>query len=138
VNLLPHRQPHRLGCITTPAPSGGQRPDSPTTAGLDLGPGVPQTVASRAQLKTILWNGPMGVFRLPHLRLLAARAIADATRSQERLPASSAAATRPRAVRHIGFADRVSYISTGGGRCWRYMGRRELCPCSGAGVKVKW
>jgi len=93
--------------------------------GLDIGP---QTVQRFTQVlagaKTIFWNGPMGVFENPAFRLGTA-AVAEAL-------ACSPAATvigggdSAAAAAQMGFADRITHISTGGGASLEYLEGIEL------------
>ncbi|WP_019948685.1 phosphoglycerate kinase [Hymenobacter aerophilus] len=97
--------------------------------GLDLGPdSIKAFTEVIRNSKTILWNGPMGVFELPTFAkgtTAVAQAIADATRESGAFSliggGDSAAA-----VNQLGFADQVSYISTGGGALLEYMEGKEL------------
>ena len=96
--------------------------------GLDLGPESSQAFAEVVrQSKTILWNGPMGVFEMPNFAKgtqAVAQAIADATQAGafSLIGGGDSAA----AVNQMGFADKVSYISTGGGALLEYMEGKEL------------
>ncbi len=96
--------------------------------GLDLGPDAREEFAAviRAS-KTILWNGPMGVFEMSNFSLgteFVARAVAEATEAgaYSLIGGGDSAA----AVQQMGFADRVSYISTGGGALLEFMEGKEL------------
>ncbi|AMJ65124.1 phosphoglycerate kinase [Hymenobacter sp. PAMC 26628] len=96
--------------------------------GLDLGPSAREEFADiiRAS-KTILWNGPMGVFEMSNFSLgteFVARAVAEATEAgaYSLIGGGDSAA----AVQQMGFADRVSYISTGGGALLEFMEGKEL------------
>jgi len=96
--------------------------------GLDLGPASRTAFAAiiRAS-KTILWNGPMGVFEMPnfaHGTEDVARAVADATAAgaYSLIGGGDSAA----AVQQLGFGEQVSYISTGGGALLEYMEGKEL------------
>lgn len=90
----------------------GQIPDD--FEGLDIGP---DTAARYRQLlagaKTVVWNGPMGVFEMPPFDA-GTRAVAEAIADSESLSiiggGDSAAA-----IQQFGLADRVSHVSTGGG-----------------------
>jgi phosphoglycerate kinase len=96
--------------------------------GLDIGP---KTIAAYAaeisKAKTILWNGPMGVFEMPAFAkgtLEIAKAVAAAT---------SAGATSivgggdsVAAVHQSGVANKISHISTGGGASLEFLGGRKL------------
>jgi phosphoglycerate kinase len=81
---------------------------------LDIGPASAQRlVALLSRAKTILWNGPLGVFEWPNFRQgteVVARAIADS-------PAFSIAGGGDTlaAIDCFGIAEQISYISTGGG-----------------------
>jgi len=96
--------------------------------GLDLGPVAREEFAGIIQdSKTILWNGPMGVFEMSNFSLgteYVARAIAEATEAgaYSLIGGGDSAA----AVQQLGFADRVSYISTGGGALLEFMEGKEL------------
>ena len=90
----------------------GQIPDD--YQGLDVGPETAARYAEVAKTaKTIVWNGPMGVFEMPPFdegtRVLA-QAIADSGATSIIGGGDSAAA-----VEQMGFAKRVSHVSTGGG-----------------------
>ncbi|TGE29379.1 phosphoglycerate kinase [Hymenobacter metallicola] len=96
--------------------------------GLDIGPESRETFADIIrQSKTILWNGPMGVFEMSNFAVgteFVARAIAEATANGafSLIGGGDSAA----AVNQLGFADQVSYISTGGGALLEYMEGKEL------------
>ena len=96
--------------------------------GFDIGPKTAATFRQKiAGAKTIVWNGPMGVFELPAFArgtLEIARAMAAAT---------SAGATSivgggdsVAALRQAGVADKISHISTGGGASLEFLGGRKL------------
>ena len=96
--------------------------------GLDLGPDSREAFAEVIrQSKTILWNGPMGVFEMSNFSLgteYVAQAIAEATAAgaYSLIGGGDSAA----AVQQLGFGDQVSYISTGGGALLEYMEGKEL------------
>ncbi|GAA3936108.1 phosphoglycerate kinase [Hymenobacter algoricola] len=96
--------------------------------GLDIGPESREQFADIIrQSKTILWNGPMGVFEMSNFSVgteVVARAIAEATAGGafSLIGGGDSAA----AVTQMGFADQVSYISTGGGALLEYMEGKEL------------
>ena len=96
--------------------------------GLDLGPDARDAFADAIQgAQTILWNGPMGVFEMPNFSLgtaAVAEAIAEATdRGAYSLIGGGDSAA---AINQLGYADRVSYISTGGGALLEYMEGKTL------------
>jgi len=85
--------------------------------GLDAGPktnvGFSYIIA---QSKTILWNGPIGVFEMPKFAkgtIELGNAIADAT--EDGAFSLVGGGDSVAAVKQFGFADKVSYVSTGGG-----------------------
>jgi len=82
--------------------------------GLDIGPETAKNYAAIvSQAKTVVWNGPMGVFEIPPFDAgtrAVAQAIADSGATSIIGGGDSAAA-----VVQLGFADQVSHISTGGG-----------------------
>ncbi|MCE2816560.1 MAG: phosphoglycerate kinase [Cryomorphaceae bacterium] len=97
--------------------------------GLDVGP---ETVAAYAKVvgnaKTLLWNGPLGVFELEafaHGTRALGEAIASATASGS-LFSLVGGGDSVAAVEQFGLADRVSYVSTGGGAMLEYLEGRVL------------
>jgi phosphoglycerate kinase len=90
----------------------GQIPDG--FEGLDIGPRTAQIYAGIVrQAKTIVWNGPMGVFEMPPFdegTKIVAQAIAEGSGTSVIGGGDSAAA-----IQQLGFADQVSHVSTGGG-----------------------
>lgn len=99
-----------------------------TWMGLDIGPETRELFADIIRnSKTILWNGPMGVFEMSNFAVgteFVARAIAEATANGafSLIGGGDSAA----AVNQLGFSDKVSYISTGGGALLEYMEGKEL------------
>lgn len=82
--------------------------------GLDIGPETAKLFAETVkQAKTVVWNGPMGVFEMPPFdegTKAVAQAIADSDAISIIGGGDSAAA-----IQQLGFADQVSHVSTGGG-----------------------
>ncbi|MGB8194343.1 MAG: phosphoglycerate kinase [Chitinophagaceae bacterium] len=77
--------------------------------------------------KTILWNGPMGVFEMEkfqHGTKSIAQAVADAT--QEGAYSLVGGGDSVAAVNQFGYDDKVSYVSTGGGAMLEYFEGKEL------------
>ena len=97
--------------------------------GLDIGPESVElfkTVIENS--KTVLWNGPMGVFEFPNFAL-GTNAIADAVvKTTEENGAFSliGGGDSAAAVNNAGYGDRVSYVSTGGGALLEYMEGKVL------------
>ena len=105
----------------------GEIPDG--WEGLDIGPKTIelfQKVVSES--KTILWNGPMGVFEFPNFAK-GTNAIADAVvKATEENGAFSliGGGDSASAINNAGYGDRVSYVSTGGGALLEYMEGKVL------------
>ncbi len=82
--------------------------------GLDIGPKTAELYADAVKsAKTVIWNGPMGVFENPIFAkgtIAVAKALAETTATTIIGGGDSAAA-----VTQLGFADKMSHISTGGG-----------------------
>ena len=85
--------------------------------GLDIGPKAVETFVSTIKsAKTILWNGPMGVFEMPSFAkgtLAIAESVAEAT--QNGAYSLVGGGDSVAAVTQVGLSDAVSYVSTGGG-----------------------
>ena len=93
--------------------------------GLDIGPDTCERFAERIRAaKTVFWNGPMGVFEWPRF--------ADGTKAVAQAVADAAAYTvvgggdSVRAIHELGLADRVSWVSTGGGASLELLAGKEL------------
>jgi phosphoglycerate kinase len=85
--------------------------------GLDIGPRSARLFADTIQAaKTIVWNGPMGVFEMPPFDE-GTKAVATAVASASRKSAVSivGGGDSAAAVEQLGFADKVTHVSTGGG-----------------------
>ena len=96
--------------------------------GLDIGP---KTIAAYsaeiAKAKTIVWNGPMGVFEMPAFAkgtLEIAKAVAAATAAGAISIVGGGDSVA--AVHQSGVSDKISHISTGGGASLEYLGGRKL------------
>jgi phosphoglycerate kinase len=105
----------------------GEIPDG--WEGLDIGPKSAELFKSVIESsKTILWNGPMGVFEFPNFAN-GTNAIADAvvTATEENGAFSLiGGGDSASAVNNAGYGDRVSYVSTGGGALLEYMEGKVL------------
>ncbi len=92
--------------------NAGEIPDG--FEGLDIGPKTAERYAAELKkAKTVVWNGPMGVFELPPFdegTKAVAKAIAESDAISIIGGGDSAAA-----IEQLGFADKVSHVSTGGG-----------------------
>jgi phosphoglycerate kinase len=93
--------------------------------GLDVGPKTRELFAGKiADAGTVFWNGPMGVFEWPRF--------AAGTEAVARAVASSKGHTvvgggdSVRAVRELGLADRIGWVSTGGGASLEFLEGKDL------------
>ena len=93
--------------------------------GMDIGPKTQALYAEAVKsAKTVVWNGPMGVFENPILAkgtIAVAAALAETDAITVIGGGDSAAA-----VNQLGFADKMSHISTGGGASLEYLEGKEL------------
>jgi phosphoglycerate kinase len=96
--------------------------------GLDIGPETIKAFTKVVEAsKTILWNGPMGVFEMESF-LVGTKAIAHAVVKATEAGAFSliGGGDSAAAVAKFGLTDEVSYVSTGGGALLEYMEGKEL------------
>ena len=93
--------------------------------GLDIGPKTAELYAEAVKsAKTVVWNGPMGVFENPILAkgtIAVAKALAETDATTIIGGGDSAAA-----VNTLGFGDKMSHISTGGGASLEFLEGKEL------------
>lgn len=93
--------------------------------GLDIGPKTQELFANAVKTaKTVVWNGPMGVFENPTLAkgtIAVAKALAETDATTIIGGGDSAAACN-----QLGFADKMSHISTGGGASLEFLEGKEL------------
>ena len=93
--------------------------------GLDIGPKTAAMYAEAVKsAKTVVWNGPMGVFENPILKegtVAVAKALAETDATTIIGGGDSAAA-----VNQLGFGDKMSHISTGGGASLEFLEGKEL------------
>ena len=93
--------------------------------GLDIGPKTQELFANAVKTaKTVVWNGPMGVFENPILAqgtIAVAKALAETDATTIIGGGDSAAA-----VNTLGFGDKMTHISTGGGASLEFLEGKEL------------
>lgn len=95
----------------------------------DIGPAtVAQFTAHLARCKTVLWNGPMGVFEVPAFAQgtrAMAQALADLTQHQGVVSVVGGGSTAE-ALTQIGLAEKMTHVSTGGGASLEFLEGKEL------------
>ena len=93
--------------------------------GLDIGPKTAELFANEVKAaKTVVWNGPMGVFENPTLAAgtnTVAKALAECEGTTIIGGGDSAAA-----IKKLGYADKVSHVSTGGGASLEFLEGKGL------------
>ena len=116
--LKPDAKPSTVEVSATPADQ----------MGLDIGPKTISAYASEiAKAKTIVWNGPMGVFEMPAFAkgtLEIAKAVASATTAGATSIVGGGDSVA--AVHQSGVSNKISHISTGGGASLEFLAGRKL------------
>ncbi len=97
--------------------------------GVDIGPETAKTFAAEiAGAKTILWNGPMGIFEDPRFAdgtFVVAEAVAEVTRSKG-AKSIIGGGDSVKALNNAGLGDQVTFMSTGGGASLEFLEGKTL------------
>ncbi|TML96601.1 MAG: phosphoglycerate kinase, partial [Actinobacteria bacterium] len=94
--------------------------------GLDIGPETRQRFAAiLAEARTIFWNGPMGVFEWARFAE-GTKAVAQAVAANVQAYSVVGGADSVRALNELGLADKISWVSTGGGASLELLEGKEL------------
>ena len=100
----------------------------PGWRGLDIGPETVKVINMEVRrAKTIVWNGPMGVFEMPNFAngtLEVARLLAEATKAGAKTIVGGGDSAA--AVAKAGFETQISHVSTGGGASLEFLEGRTL------------
>jgi phosphoglycerate kinase len=97
----------------------------PGWKGLDVGPETAGTYADVVtEAKTVLWNGPMGMFELPPFAA-GTRTVADAVAASRAFTVVGGGDSAA-AIREFGLADQVDHVSTGGGASLEFIEQGDL------------
>jgi phosphoglycerate kinase len=105
-------------------PVGADIPDG--WEGVDIGPETVKLFSAEVALaKTILWNGPMGVFEVPECAV-GTFAIANTIAANSSAISIIGGGDSVSAIKKAGVSDKVSFISTGGGASLEFLEGQEL------------
>ena len=98
---------------------------APDQIGVDIGPATIAWYSSfLAKAKTVIWNGPMGIFEMPPFdtgTVALARAVADSS-----AVSVVGGGDSEKAIKSAGVSDRITHVSTGGGASLEFLSGLEL------------
>lgn len=93
---------------------------------MDIGPeAIKSFIAELEECKTVLWNGPMGVFEFPAFSQ-GTRALGQALASMQDAVTIVGGGSTAEAVAELGLADKMTHVSTGGGASLEFFEGKEL------------
>ncbi|MBQ9604856.1 MAG: phosphoglycerate kinase, partial [Firmicutes bacterium] len=94
--------------------------------GLDIGEKTRALFAKAiSEAKTVVWNGPMGVFEIPDYAE-GTKAMAQALADNPQVTSIIGGGDSAAAVNQMGYGDKMSHISTGGGASLEFLEGKEL------------
>ena len=126
--LLPvdHIVAEKMDAQARPRTIGEGQPIPPEVMALDIGPRTVELFSAQiARARTIVWNGPMGVFELEpfsHGTMKIARAVTGNSAATSIVGGGDTVS----AVHNAGVADKITHISTGGGASLEFMEGKKL------------
>ena len=93
---------------------------------MDIGPRASEDFSgSLGECKTIIWNGPMGVFEIPRFSQ-GTRAVAQAIADASGVTSVVGGGSTAEAVEELGLMDRMTHVSTGGGASLEFLEGKQL------------
>ena len=93
---------------------------------MDIAPSAARAFARElGQCRTVIWNGPMGVFEMPRFSE-GTRVVAEAIASAPGLTSVVGGGSTAETVETLGLMDRMTHVSTGGGASLEFLGGIEL------------
>ena len=126
--LLPtdHILADRFAADATTTIVSGTEAFPPELMALDIGPASIRLFSEEiANARTIIWNGPMGVFEMPAFAA-GTNAIASAVANNEEATTIVGGGDSVSAIHMSGFAEKITHISTGGGASLEYLEGKTL------------
>ncbi|MBZ4415708.1 phosphoglycerate kinase [Myxococcus sp. RHSTA-1-4] len=120
---------HIVGTEPTENSPARETPDNaipPDMMGLDIGPKTRAIYAQHIRdARTVVWNGPMGLFEVAKFAE-GTRSVAAAMSINTQATTVIGGGDSAAAVEQMGFADKMSHVSTGGGASLEFLEGREL------------